>query len=74
MPKLKVPGENLKTKDRRGDPQRLCRKRKPSKEHGTDAIVIDSNPKVNGTTFQTAFHGMYGESGDEVILKTKINC
>lgn len=71
MPKLKVPGERPAVKESREDSKRMCRKRKPSKDHGSEPHAIDTNRKLNTSSYVTAFHAMYEESGDEVRMSSK---
>ena len=66
MPKLKVPSESLKTKDRPVNADGSSRKRHLSKEHGSQALVVETKPKFNGYPQRNGFHDIYGQSDDEV--------
>ena len=66
MPKLKVPGESLKAKDRVSTSRRSKRKRHLSKDSTTDLLSKEKKTRLNGLPPRSPFYDIYGPSDDEV--------
>ena len=67
MPKLKVPGESLKTKDRPSKSVKAHRRHHPSKDVPRRHDGVKKIKLANGTEHtSTTFYKIFGQSDDEV--------